>query len=376
MRSAWNDGAGGSRCRKLPWALLFAGALACDSTGARFGAREAGASGVLGGDAGSDAEMEELDAPAVNIRAGGARSAAGEEPEDAGGAALDADHASPASEDAMLDADAPAEDAATPDEDAPTALPDGGDGDAAGDASSVPVEAAADAAASPSPPKLCAEHCVADQDCWTAEFGFESCAEGRCTSACTSHDACSDKGAQGRTVCTVDSDCDADEVCVVLADGAQRCATSTALAACSAVEWPRTRPGAETGAPVEVCLTSLRCAPQGCVRPCRGRCRGDGVPSSCDAETGLCVCLADVDCAGVPNAPSCDVTSGRCVCRADADCADPHAPSCNAETGSCQCTLDAQCGDRAVCRAGACVQTCDEASTCPQVFDATTVSCE
>jgi hypothetical protein len=316
-------------------------------------AEDAGARRSSDDDPGVDAAAPDIDAetasPAPDASSG-EDGASGEDGGAAGEAGSDEDGAAP-SEAAVADGAAPSEAAVA---DGAAALPD----------------------ASPPASKLCKETCSVDQDCWEAEFGFESCVQGRCSAQCASDDACSDKGAQGRRACARDAECRSGQVCVTLGNGAGRCATAAAAGPCAAHEWPRMRPRAEDGAATEVCMTSLRCAAAGCVAPCAGSCDAPGEPRSCDAATGLCICRSDADCAEVSNAPSCDVASGRCVCKADADCKVPEAPSCDVATGACGCSADAQCGVGALCRDGACVQICEEASTCLPLFFGTTLSCE
>lgn len=213
-----------------------------------------------------------------------------------------------------------------------------------------------------SAPLVCQESCKQDEDCKRGGFPLGLvCEEERCVSRCVSNEQCTDQGIiNAGNTCDTDEDCVtgglSNGVCVTMADGNDYCASTDIPPGGGCARDRVTRPRAEGGGTVDVCLRNKNtvCSRSGaCVEPCAENC-AEGSPQTCDETTSECICTSDDDCATVAKKPTCEIETGQCVCMGDEDC---------------------DAGEH--CRAGECITGCTAAEECGEgSFDGTTVSCE
>ena len=96
---------------------------------------------------------------------------------------------------------------------------------------------------------------------------------------------------------------------------------------------------------------------------------------------GKCIvaCKADRECTSDRNGSICNESTGLCECVADVDCRGPGVSHCNTTTHQCECADDDDCDgvqNTDKCIAGRC--GCSSASACKaeRVFSATRYVCE
>jgi hypothetical protein len=194
-----------------------------------------------------------------------------------------------------------------------------------------------DADAAAARPKICAEHCTADEDC-ARDTGIQKfrchptthhCAtcidDWICIATrslwtgktCTEDSACVNEGgfAPFGDVCI---DVDGTGYCAFLATSTSNCASflnTTNFSTFHAKKY-----GSDDA--VDVC----------------------GKPSRCDADRGSCQnpCTSNTSCTPARGGKTCNTGLGRCECASDGDCG-PGAPTCNSTLKQCECGSQADC---------------------------------